>query len=286
MSLYQSRRDSRLFVPKRIAGLGWTINLGHPSATGALVLIGVALCLLPALIAGTWHWSTLMSAPGPWLWLAASLVLAVAAAFLNGLCRYRLSHVPLATTCGVFAALVGFTIQRILNGPVVAILGDTSLTWRVHLYLALAAAVSQTIGKCLFVPLGWKLLQVDDGADKIRVGLLAGLGFTVFEILVIWSQVLWAGETLTGWQLGALERGIASVFHIYSTGLLAIGLVDRRLFPFVLVIAVHYLTDWAVGANASLLHFSPVQLEVAFLIPVVVLWLTFLILARQSHAKT
>ncbi|GHA00292.1 hypothetical protein GCM10008090_06260 [Arenicella chitinivorans] len=28
--IYSSRRDSRLWVPKRMPALGWTINFGHP----------------------------------------------------------------------------------------------------------------------------------------------------------------------------------------------------------------------------------------------------------------
>ena len=39
--LYFSRKDSRLWVPKRNRSMGWTINLGNPS--GAVCLAGVVL---------------------------------------------------------------------------------------------------------------------------------------------------------------------------------------------------------------------------------------------------
>ena len=44
-SLYFSKADARLLVPKRTPWLGWTINLGHPHAEPALVgLILLPLC--------------------------------------------------------------------------------------------------------------------------------------------------------------------------------------------------------------------------------------------------
>ncbi len=272
-------------VPKQVAALGWTINLWHPRAIASLVLIGMAMCLLPMLLVAICRWATFAHAPGPWLWLTASLTLAFAAVLLNGLCRYRLRWVPLAMTFGFFAALCGFALQGLFNGPVVALLGAAKLTWRAHLYLALAGAVAQTFGKCLFVPVGWRMLQADDLADKVRVGLLVGLGFTVLEICLIWSQAVWAREPMTDWWLGALERGISSLFHIYSTGLLALGLAGRRRSLFVLVIAVHYVTDWAAGANASLLHLAEGQLEILFVVPVAVLWLAFLGLLRTLNGE-
>lgn len=42
--VYFSKRDSRIWVPKRTPSWGWTLNLGHPS--GMWWLVG--LILLPA----------------------------------------------------------------------------------------------------------------------------------------------------------------------------------------------------------------------------------------------
>ncbi len=48
VGVYFSKRDSRVWVPKRIPTWGWTINLGHPA--GAWWLVG--LLAVPTLIAG------------------------------------------------------------------------------------------------------------------------------------------------------------------------------------------------------------------------------------------
>lgn len=47
VGLYFSKRDTRVWVPKRRPGLGWTLNLGHPA--GAWWLVG--LITLPPLVA-------------------------------------------------------------------------------------------------------------------------------------------------------------------------------------------------------------------------------------------
>jgi len=41
LGVYSSKRDSRTWVPKRIPGLGWTVNLGRRS--GVLWLAGIAV---------------------------------------------------------------------------------------------------------------------------------------------------------------------------------------------------------------------------------------------------
>ena len=38
-AVYFSKADSRLWVPKRIPWMGWTLNLGHPK--GAVWLVGI-----------------------------------------------------------------------------------------------------------------------------------------------------------------------------------------------------------------------------------------------------
>jgi len=281
LSVYVSRRDSRLWVPKQVSSMGWTMNLGHRRALVGLGLIGLAVILLPVVIIMSIRRSALISAAEPWLWLATSLSLAIAAVFPNGLCRYRLSWVFVGMTFGFFAALTGFGIQGLFNGPVVTLLGAANLTWHSHLYLALAGAAAQTFGKCLFVPLGWKVLRAAGLSDKVRVGLLVGLGFTVLEICLLWSQAVWAQTSFADWRIGALERGVSSVFHIYATGLLAMGLARRQYSLFALVIAVHFLTDWFVGANATLLHLTAIQMELWFAAAAAIIWVTFLVVTRK-----
>lgn len=46
--VYFSKRDRRLWVPKRPPGIGWTLNLGHPHS--AWWLIG--LIVVPPLLVG------------------------------------------------------------------------------------------------------------------------------------------------------------------------------------------------------------------------------------------
>jgi uncharacterized membrane protein len=39
VGLYFSKRDSRIWVPKRVPSFGWTVSLGHPA--GAWTLVGL-----------------------------------------------------------------------------------------------------------------------------------------------------------------------------------------------------------------------------------------------------
>ncbi len=58
LSLYFSKRDSRVWVPKQIPALGWTVNLG--SRKGAAWLLGIFFSLIGILAAAL----VLVSAPG------------------------------------------------------------------------------------------------------------------------------------------------------------------------------------------------------------------------------
>lgn len=44
--LYFSKRDTRAWVPKRLPGWGWTLNLGHPASLWWMV----GVILLPTLL--------------------------------------------------------------------------------------------------------------------------------------------------------------------------------------------------------------------------------------------
>ncbi|HYG25690.1 MAG TPA: DUF5808 domain-containing protein [Caulobacteraceae bacterium] len=52
-AIYFSKRDPRLWVPKRRPGWGWTLNMGHPQAgawlLGVIVLIPLAVAAAAAL---------------------------------------------------------------------------------------------------------------------------------------------------------------------------------------------------------------------------------------------
>ena len=46
LSVYFSKRDSRVWVPKRIPAFGWTVNLGRPGGGAWLLTVMVGLPLL------------------------------------------------------------------------------------------------------------------------------------------------------------------------------------------------------------------------------------------------
>ena len=48
--LYFNPNDKRIFPPKRIKGLGWTINFANPSSVGAFAAILIALFFITRLI--------------------------------------------------------------------------------------------------------------------------------------------------------------------------------------------------------------------------------------------
>lgn len=50
LGCYFSKRDTRTVVPKRIPGMGWTINLGRSSGVLVLVAILVGIPLLVVLL--------------------------------------------------------------------------------------------------------------------------------------------------------------------------------------------------------------------------------------------
>ena len=286
LNAYYSPNDTRFWVPKRCPlHAGWTINLAHPRARIWMAMAAVLLCLLPPVIVALLRGTKVLALPGAWSWLGASLALATVAAMFNALIWRRWTWVGVGLTFGIFAAIAGFAIQNLLNGPVVAVLGGVgTLTWRSHIYLALGAALAQSFGKCMFLGLAWFTLRAEARADKVHLGLLVGLGFTIFEIVLLWTLALWAGQPITGWWLGAIERGTASFFHIYSTALLALALTNRRLWLFALVLFVHWGIDWIAGANASLLHLSDVQVEGVLAIPVALMWLIFVAVTRRLRA--
>lgn len=46
LSVYFSKRDSRVWVPKQWTALGWTVNLGRPAGVAWLVAVIVGLPLV------------------------------------------------------------------------------------------------------------------------------------------------------------------------------------------------------------------------------------------------
>ncbi len=46
IGIYFSKRDTRIWVPKRIPAMGWTLNLAHPAGAWWFVGVMVAVILL------------------------------------------------------------------------------------------------------------------------------------------------------------------------------------------------------------------------------------------------
>jgi uncharacterized membrane protein len=49
LGLYHDADDPRVIVPKRVAALGWTINVGHRKGRMALAAVGVVIVIAAAL---------------------------------------------------------------------------------------------------------------------------------------------------------------------------------------------------------------------------------------------
>ena len=57
MALYFSKQDTRLWVPKRVPALGWTINLGHPKGPAVMLgIFGGILLAVTGIFVAAWVW--------------------------------------------------------------------------------------------------------------------------------------------------------------------------------------------------------------------------------------
>lgn len=56
LGFYSSKKDTRLWVPKRIPSFGWTINFGNRwgAALFAVILMGIAGLLVFTCLLGLW----------------------------------------------------------------------------------------------------------------------------------------------------------------------------------------------------------------------------------------
>ena len=184
-----------------------------------------------------------------------------------------------AATYGVLAAIVAFIVQDAINGPLVRH-WSSGLTWQHHLLLGPVAAAAQTFGKCFALAILFTVRPQASLSDGLRLGLLVGLGFTVYEITLVYSNMASAQLAVVGYG-GLCERASASLFHIYSGGLLALGLASRRAWPLLLVFAVHAWSDFLAGAGVSL-GFSVAALEWAFGMWAIALWVVYLFAGRSD----
>ncbi len=275
--VYFDPADPRLLVPNRLR-VGWTLNFAHPRAVPRLAWsCGLAMfgfLLTPILAHPAWF----TRQPVDLIWVSAALGITLIVASLNpwfGWQEYR--QVGLAAF-GVIAAGMGFTLQHLINGPLVFWWGP-KLAWQHHLVLGPVAALAQTFGKWFALALLLRLRTPSAAVQRLRAGLYVGLGFAVWEITLIYFQVAWA-QVAVGY-LSLWERASASLFHLYSAGLLAVALGSRRWWPVLVVVAAHAAMDFLAGAGGRL-GFSLDGLESTFTGCAVLLWAVFLLAGRSQ----
>jgi len=147
----------------------------------------------------------------------------------------------------VLAAIVGFAIQDAINGPLVRY-WRTGPGWVHHVVLGPIAAVAQTLGKCFALGSLFDMRPQATASARLRLGLLVGPGFAVYEISLIYFNMASLQTAVVGYG-GLCERASASGFHIYSGGLLALALSRGHYWPLVLVVTLHAWNDFLAGAG-------------------------------------
>ena len=281
---YANPEDKQLLVQRPNPRMGWTINIAHPAVGPTIGALGGVIWLIPLLWVVVLRWSILASSSPTVLWYLGSMIGSLIAFGLNPFSFTSRRFVLRGVAFGMIAALVGFAFQSCLNIPIVAAIGKANLTWRTHLYLGATASIAQTAGKLLLIAGLIQATRMTDTKDKKRAGLLVGLGFTVFEITMLWISVLAAGLPITS-LIGVWERASASLFHIYSGGLLALFLIDKRSVYLGIVILIHFGMDWLAGANATLTILTPLQFESVVSVFATVVWLTFVVVGSIESRK-
>lgn len=280
-SVYINPDDPRVLVPYHFK-LGWALNFGSPRVVGALCWIWamVLLAVIAAPIAA--HRYSLVRNPTPLYWLSMAWLAALAVARLNNCIRWSDYRFISVTSYGCLAAGTGFAVQAVVNGPLVMWWGLHNLFLIQSLVLASVAAAAQTFGKWAALRLLWKIRPASSHLACARDGLLIGLGFTILEIALLYLSVAWADAPVG--HLSVWERVSASVFHVYSAGLVAIALWSRRYWLIAFVVAIHTLIDFLAGAGGSL-HMSFYALEIIFSMLAVVVWGVFLLEARTGRTE-
>lgn len=284
--LYINPNDERLLVPWK---LGMAVNFAHPGATRLLWVIWIIAltgCFtVPILLAPTF----VVQRPLAILWAASALAVPFVLIRLNNCFHWRdYRHISWAAF-GFIAIGIGFGLQGLINGPLVQFWGAERLSWKHHLFLGTVAAIAQTAGKVAAIHLLFRVASCHAPAGAARDGLLVGLGVTLTEIAFIFFALeLSQGPLEFG--LALWERASSSMFHLYSSGLLAWAIWQSRYGVMGLVVGVHGLTDFLAGAHEPL-GISLLTLEIIISVCALCLWIFFLrvgflILTDSSNSPT
>ncbi len=226
----------------------------HFIPLGATILMVVAMSVALICIAIP-HTNYLATYP---LWLPSiglSIFAGIALVFAN-LAGIRLPAVLIWIGYGAASTLIAFALQSIINGSFVQFFGPASITHPIPaLILGIGASVCQTFGKYAGIRIG--MLPPESKLNKascLAIGLGIGLGFGICETFLLAIQQILNGVPVES-LVGALERASANGFHIYSAGLIAVGLSLRSAKPIVLVLTLHAGMDGfstAFGHRVSL----------------------------------
>jgi len=280
--LYINPQDPRVLLPLPCK-LGLALNFGNPRVVtplgwiSALMLLGFFAAPILA------HPSTFARKPTtPLLWLVAWL-LTLLIVRLNGCFAWSdYRDLPLASY-GLVAVSVGLGVQNLVLGSLVLWWGGrANWSWAHGLAIGPICALAQTFGKWAAIALLLKIRPAPSWLGQIRYGLLVGLGFTIYEIAIVYFPAAWAQAALG--HIAVWERISVSTFHIYSTGLVALALWSRRPRLIVFVVATHSIMDWLAVATRSL-QLPLNTVEVIFTVIAVITWGAFLFAARAALSE-
>lgn len=279
--LYINPEDPRLLLPLPCK-LGLALNFGNPRVVPALCWISAIILLGSFVLPIAAHPMAFARNPmTPLLWLLAWLV-TLPIARLN--CCFALSDyrdLPLASY-GLVGVSVGLGVQNIVLGSLILWWGArANWSWAHGLVIGPVCALAQTFGKWAAIVMLLKMRSAPSRLGQIRYGLLVGLGFTIYEIAIVYSPAAWAQAVLG--HIAVWERVSVSMFHIYSAGLVALALWSGRRQLLVFVVAVHSAMDWLAVATPSL-QLPLAAVEVAFSVLAAVTWAAFLFAARAPRS--
>jgi len=279
--VYINPEDKRVFVPLPCR-LGLAVNFGNPRCITFLlwICVGVLLaCLTAPIIA---HPSYFARNPLPIFWFLSVNLAAIGMIRLNRCFVWSDYRLITLASYGAVAVSAGFGIQALINGPLILWWGAGNLSWMHYIVLASVGAAAQTFGKGVAILLLLKVRPATTPREHARYGLLIGLGFTILEISVIcYLPAAWAQARLG--YVSVWERVSASMFHIYSGGLVALALWAKRYRLIALVLAIHALMDWIAGAGGWL-RLSLWSMETIFLVCAAFTWLAFLLAVRAMSS--
>jgi len=279
--VYINPEDPRLFLPLPCK-LGLALNFGNPRVVPALCWISAIILLGSFALPIAAHPLVFARNPiTPLLWLLAWMVTLLIVR-LNGCFAWSDYREMSLASYGLVAVSVGLGIQNLVLGSLILWWGGMSnWSWAHGLVIGPVCALAQTFGKWAAIVMLLKMRPVASRLGQIRYGLFVGLGFTIYEIAIVYSPAAWAHAVLG--YIAVWERVSVSMFHVYSTGLVALALWSGRRQLIVFVVAIHSVMDWLVVATPSL-QVSFTTVEVVFSVLAAMTWGAFLFAARAPHS--